>query len=58
MTKYQKGKERARAIALRYQNAQSIVPMFWGEVLEWQEKFRKLAKKYGLTREFKENGII
>ena len=29
----------------------------WGEVAEWQSKFEKLGKRYGLLREFRENGI-
>lgn len=58
MTQYQKNKERARAIAIQYQQAQSIAPMYMSEVVEWTEKFIKWAKYYGLTKEFKENCII
>lgn len=29
-----------------------------GELAEWQEYFARLGRKYGLLREFAENGII
>lgn len=30
----------------------------YSELADWQAYFEKLGKRYGLTREFKENGII
>lgn len=30
----------------------------WGEVAEMQDFFLRLARRYGLVREFRENGII
>lgn len=30
----------------------------YGEILEWQNYFEKNGKRYGLLREFRENGII
>lgn len=58
MKKYEKNKENARALAIDWQNKQNNSAVYMSEVIEQQEKFIKLAKRYGLTREFKENGII
>lgn len=30
----------------------------WGELSFWSEHFTKVARKYGLVKEFRENGII
>lgn len=30
----------------------------WDDLLTWQTYFEKKAKRYGLLREFRENGII
>lgn len=30
----------------------------WGELAYWSDYFGKLAKRYGLIKEFRENGII
>ena len=29
----------------------------WGELAEWGDYFRKMGKRYGLLKEFRENGI-
>lgn len=54
--KYAQGKQAARQKAIDYQQDQS--PKSWGQILSHQRTFEKLAKKYGLVKEFKENGII
>lgn len=53
-----KDKESARQYAIDWQNWQSEVSLSYKEVIMWQGIFTKLGKKYGLLREFKENGII
>lgn len=57
--RYQKGKRRARDSAIWFSNgAEEILDKFDISVSEWTDHFRKLGKRYGLLREFKENGII
>lgn len=55
---YQERKEKAREEAKTWQFAISERNDSYGEFLEAQSKFEKLAKRYGLTKEFKENCII
>lgn len=56
MNKYQQGKECAREKAIEWQSEQK--PKSWLELANEQEKFERLAKRYGLVKEFRENGII
>ena len=56
--KYQENKENARQFAIEWQRETAKNALSWGEILEQQEKLKKIAKRYGLTKEFKENGII
>lgn len=58
MTNYQKQKERARQIAIDWQLDFDNHNYSWIECLRWIFYFEKLGKRYGLTKEFKENGII
>lgn len=51
-------KSEARSIAVAYQNWSSGHSMSWGEIQKHTLYFEALAKKFGLKREFKENGII
>lgn len=55
---YQERKEKAREEAKTWQFTISERSDSYAEFLEAQSKFEKLAKRYGLTKEFKENGII
>ena len=55
---YKQGKANAIEEAIEYQRTTINEPMSWGEVVAWCDHFEKLAKRYGLTKEFKENGII
>lgn len=48
----------ARQMAIDWQNWQSQESLSYGELSEWQEYFEGLGKKFNLTEEFKENGII
>ncbi len=54
--KYQDRKEIARAEAITYTYSDEAYS--YGELADIQEYFRKMARRYGLTREFAENGII
>ena len=53
-----KNKEEARELAVDWQNWQSERSMSYQEVAEWGDYFSEVAKKFGLTKEFQENGII
>ena len=48
----------ATQYAIDWQIWQGEQSLSYGELAEWQEVFSKLAKKYNLTKVFKENGII
>lgn len=58
MNKYQQQKEKARARAIDWQIEFSEIDHYMSEYAYWGEFFTKLGKRYGLTKEFKENGII
>lgn len=53
-----KTKGEAQTMAIEYQHWASNRNLSYGELVEYQNYFTKLGKKFGLTREFKENGII
>ena len=59
MTKntYQENKKAARNEAIEWQFTTAQEPMYWSELAEWQEHFERLGRRYGLLREFRENGI-
>lgn len=50
--------EEARQQAIDWQNWQSEQSLSYSELSDWQAHFETLAKKFKLTNEFKENGII
>ena len=54
---YQENKKAARQEAIEWQNWASEVSMSWGECAYWNEHFERLGRRYGLLREFHENGI-
>lgn len=58
MCTYQKAKKRAIDKAVEWQMDFENHNYSYGELAEWQSYFTKLAKRYGLVREFRENGII
>jgi hypothetical protein len=58
MTNYEKRKDAARQEAIEWQAEFSEHDYSYGEIAEQQAYFEQLARKYGLVREFKENGII
>lgn len=58
MSTYQKCKEAARQKAIDWQASFADHNYSYGELADWQDYFTKLAKRYGLTEEFRENAII
>lgn len=55
MTNYEKRKEEIREQAKEWQASEKIYS--WGEIAEKEDYFYTQGKKYGLLREFHENGI-
>lgn len=58
MNNYQRAKARARNKAIEWQHDFNNHSYSYGELAKWQEYFNRLAKRYGLVEEFRENGII
>lgn len=58
MTKYQRAKENARNKAVEWQSGFCDQNYSYGELAYYGEYFSRLARRYGLVREFRENGII
>lgn len=56
MNQYQQGKARTRANAQALQVYQDAIS--WGELAERGEHLQKLAKRYGLIKEFKREGVL
>lgn len=53
-----KSADEARQLAIDWQAWASEQSLSYSELSEWQGFFETLAKKFDLTDEFKENGII
>lgn len=53
---YEKRKAEVRAEAIEYSYSYEK-ELSYGELADKQEYFRRLGKRYGLLREFKENAI-
>ena len=58
MSAYQRAKERARDKAIEWQLDFNNQNYSYGELAYYGNYFERLAKRYGLVKEFKENGII
>ena len=58
MKTYQEMKEQIRNEAIDWQ-AQFAegVTMYWSDIIEAGDYFYRMGKRYGLLREFRENGI-
>lgn len=54
---YQQGKERARERAIKWQHDFQNQAYGYKDLSEWADTFQRLGKRYGLLREFHENGI-
>ena len=55
---YAERKAKARDEAIEWQNEFSEKDHYMSEYVFWGNYFEKLGKRYGLLREFRENGII
>lgn len=58
MTYYQKKKEELREEAKEHQNQVSALNLSWWDISAYTEHLTEKAKKYGLVKELKNNGII
>ncbi len=58
MNTYQRAKKRARDKAMEWQTTFNEHNYSYEELVERQEHFEKLGRRYGLLAEFRENGII
>lgn len=58
MKTYEQKKNAAREKAIYWQELMSLGCWSYEAIARCQRKAEALAKKYGLTREFRENGII
>ena len=58
MSKYTRAKENARQKAMDWQTEYYNNNYSYGELASFAEYFTRLAKHYGLVKEFRENGII
>ena len=58
MNKYQIEKEKARNKAIEWQLDFNNHNYSWGELVYYVAYFERLAKRYGLIKEFKAEGII
>ena len=59
MKKYYEKKAHARQIAIDWQSRIASRPgwsLNW--LANWIERFERIGRKYGLLKEFKENGIL
>lgn len=54
---YQERKERAREIAIDWQDKTAGKCLYMSELAEAGEYFYKLGRRFGLLREFRENAI-
>ena len=55
---YQKNKEKARELAVIWQLQFNDNNYSYEEIADWQFFFEEIGRKYGLLREFRENGVI
>ena len=54
---YQERKEAVRNIAIRWAQSFADFDISYFTLAEWENFFEKYGRKYGLLREFRENGI-
>ena len=55
---YQRGKAWARHKAIELQHANFNTAQSWGEVFENSEMLYRLGKRYGLLKEFRNEGLL
>ncbi len=57
MNNYIKNKEKIRHQAIEWQHDFEEQDYCWGDLIIYQQYFEEQGKKYGLLKEFRENGI-
>ena len=57
-TRYQLKQAHARQIAIDWQWNFNHNSHSWQYCADWQARFERIGRKYGLIREFRENGIL
>lgn len=57
MSKYQIGKAKAREMAIEWQQDFDNHNYSYDHLIYYGNMFEKLGRRYGLLREFRENGI-
>ena len=55
---YKEQKEKARELAIQWQYDFANNNYNWEEISEFTDFFTKLGKRYGLLKEFRENGVL
>ena len=58
VTPYQRKKCIAQGLARDWQQANTNKSHSWAWVCSWFLRWERIGKKYGLLREFRENGIL
>ena len=58
MSKYMEKKEAARNEAINWMHTTANDSMSWSEIAEYQDRLMTIGRRYGLIREFRENGVI
>ena len=58
MDYYQKKKQELREEAKEHQRQASEKNLSWWDIYDYLEHLETQAKKYGLIKEFRENGVI
>lgn len=58
MTTYKTRKDAARDAAIMAQQEAAEQVQSWEEVAETADRLERLARRFGLLREFRENGLI
>lgn len=58
MNNYSKRKEEVRDLAINWQAECGEKNYSWSELADWGDFFTRLGRRYGLLREFRENGIV
>ena len=55
---YAEKKAEAQAMAIEWQLTYYELIYPWGDIAFYADYFRRIGKRYGLLKEFRENGII
>lgn len=58
LTPYERNQSILRDFAIEWQFKFADLTHAWRDLCEWSDFFEEYGRKYGLIREFKENGII